>query len=256
MGFVTNTLEKVCRLTRVLHFIEKDPFLYKSLGFKGGTAINLAIFKCPRLSVDIDLDFCLETTRGEMLKARRDIKDVLLRSNEITNFCELFTGTKPKLNQKVFNSEMSTADRNKSLAYFLNSTGLLMDSVENSLDLYIKLCSLECTTLDLAKIADVLSCGGKSSFTGKYPLSFETVKTIMGIMITCGLYNGSGECAVRVGIPAKSGVSGGILAVAPGKMGIGVFSPPLDSKGNSLAGLYALEMLSDKLNLRGVKILD
>ena len=176
--------------------------------------------------------------------------------NEVTSFCELFTGAKPKLNQKVFNSEMSTADRNKSLAYFLNSTGLLMDSVENSLDLYIKLCSLECTTLDLAKIADVLSCGGKSSFTGKYPLSFETVKTIMGIMITCGLYNGSGECAVRVGIPAKSGVSGGILAVAPGKMGIGVFSPPLDSKGNSLAGLYALEMLSDKLNLRGVKILD
>ena len=149
---------------------------------------------------------------------------------------------------------MSTADRNKSLAYFLNSTGLLMDSVENSLDLYIKLCSLECTTLDLAKIADVLSCGGESSFTGKHPLSFETVKTIMGIMITCGLYNGSGECAVRVGIPAKSGVSGGILAVAPGKMGIGVFSPPLDSKGNSFAGLYALELLSDRLNLRGVKI--
>lgn len=176
--------------------------------------------------------------------------------NEITSFCELFTGAKPKLNQKVFNSEMSTADRNKSLAYFLNSTGLLMDSVENSLDLYIKLCSLECTTLDLAKIADVLSCGGKSSFTGKHPLSFETVKTIMGIMITCGLYNGSGEFAVRVGIPAKSGVSGGILAVAPGRMGIGVFSPPLDPKGNSLAGFYALELLSDRQNLRGVKILD
>lgn len=176
--------------------------------------------------------------------------------NEITSFCELFTGVKPKLNQKVFNSEMSTADRNKSLAYFLSSTGLLMDSVENSLDLYIKLCSLECTTLDLAKIADVLSCGGKSSFTGKHPLSFETVKTIMGIMITCGLYNGSGEFAVRVGIPAKSGVSGGILAVAPGRMGIGVFSPPLDPKGNSLAGFYALELLSDRQNLRGVKILD
>ena len=176
--------------------------------------------------------------------------------NEITSFCELFTGVKPKLNQKVFNSEMSTADRNKSLAYFLNSTGLLMDSVENSLDLYIKLCSLECTTLDLAKIADILSCGGKSSFTGKHPLSFETVKTIMGIMITCGLYNGSGEFAVRVGIPAKSGVSGGILAVAPGRMGIGVFSPPLDPKGNSLAGFYALELLSDRQNLRGVKILD
>ena len=176
--------------------------------------------------------------------------------NEITSFCELFTGAKPKLNQKVFNSEMSTADRNKSLAYFLNSTGLLMDSVENSLDLYIKLCSLECTTLDLAKIADILSCGGKSSFTGKHPLSFETVKTIMGIMITCGLYNGSGEFAVRVGIPAKSGVSGGILAVAPGRMGIGVFSPPLDPKGNSLAGFYALELLSDRQNLRGVKILD
>lgn len=176
--------------------------------------------------------------------------------NEITSYCESFTGIRHKLNSKVFDSEMLTADRNKSLAYFLKSTGLLMDSVENSLELYIKLCSLECTTLDLAKIADVLSCGGKSSFTGKHPLSLKTIKTIIGIMITCGLYNGSGEFAVRVGIPAKSGVSGGILALAPGKMGIGVFSPPLDIKGNSIAGLYALELLSDRLNLRGIKILN
>ena len=80
MGFVANTLEKVCRLTGVLHLIEKDPFLYKSLGFKGGTAINLVIFDCPRLSVDIDLDFCLETSRDEMLEARREIKDALLCS--------------------------------------------------------------------------------------------------------------------------------------------------------------------------------
>ncbi|WP_286951768.1 nucleotidyl transferase AbiEii/AbiGii toxin family protein [Aminobacterium sp. UBA4987] len=72
MGFVVNTREKVCRLTRVLHFIEKHSFLYKSLGFKGGTAINLVIFECPRLSVDIDLDFCLETSRGDMLEVRRD----------------------------------------------------------------------------------------------------------------------------------------------------------------------------------------
>ena len=69
-------------------------------------------------------------------------------------------------------------------------------------------------------------------------------------MSTCGLYNGSGEFAVRVGIPGKSGVSGGILAVSPGKMGIGVFSPPLDAKGNSVAGLQALELLSEKLDLR------
>lgn len=174
---------------------------------------------------------------------------------EIVNFCDSFTGSSPNLNKKVFDSEFLTADRNKSLAYFLNSTGLLMDSVENSLELYIKLCSLECTTLDLARIADVLSCGGMSVFTGQRPLSLRTVNTVVGIMTTCGFYNGSGEFAVRVGIPGKSGISGGILALAPGKMGVGVFSPSLDPKGNSIAGLSALESLSDRLNLRGTKIL-
>ena len=97
----------------------------------------------------------------------------------------------------------------------------------------------------------MFASGGLSPVSGRRLIKRETVFTVTGLMSTCGLYNGSGEFAVRVGLPGKSGVSGGILAVVPGRMGIGVFSPALDAKGNSLAGMKALELLSDRLNLRG-----
>ena len=96
----------------------------------------------------------------------------------------------------------------------------------------------------------MFASGGVSPVSGRLLIKRETAHIVVGLMSTCGLYNGSGEFAVRVGLPGKSGVSGGILAVVPGRMGIGVFSPALDAKGNSLAGMKALELLSDRLNLR------
>jgi len=172
--------------------------------------------------------------------------------DEIISFTELITGEKIEFSNKVYESERSTSDRNKALAHFMKSIGSLPGDIDGFLELYFRQCSMMCTVRSLAKIGALLASGGISPLSGKRILKKNTAYAILGLMTTCGLYNGSGEFAVRVGIPGKSGVSGGILAVSPGNMGIGVFSPPLDSKGNSVAGLYALELLSEKLNLRNM----
>lgn len=175
-------------------------------------------------------------------------------SNTFDEICRMvasMTGTYPDYDPNVFASENRTADRNRSLAYFLRSMGFVSDKVEDFLCLYFKCCSILCTTSCLARAASVISRGGRAE-GGKRILKKETVYILLGLMSSCGLYNGSGEFAVRVGLSGKSGVSGGILAAAPGCMGIGVYSPELDDKGNSVAGVAAMEKLSDTLNLRGL----
>jgi len=94
-----------------------------------------------------------------------------------------------------------------------------------------------------------LANSGQNPITGEQAISEEYVKDVLSIMLTCGMYDYAGEWAYRVGLPAKSGVSGGIVAIVPGKMGIGIFSPPLDPKGNSVRGLRVCEELSTKLRL-------
>ena len=172
--------------------------------------------------------------------------------NRVTDFLETLTGENNGFDEKVFLSEKRSADRNRALAYFMKSMGLLHGDVEEILDLYFTLCSLRCTSGTLAKTGAVIASGGRSATSGERVIGKETVYTLLGLMSTCGLYNESGEFAVRVGLPGKSGVSGGIMAVVPGRMGIGVFSPALDAKGNSVAGIRALELLSEKLDLRGL----
>ena len=116
-------------------------------------------------------------------------------------------------------------------------------------DCYFRACSVKATCADLARIASVFANKGKDIFTGQQLFDAKYCKYVNAILMTCGMYDGSGEFALKVGFPAKSGVGGGIMGVVPGKMGIGVFSPALDGKGNSLAGVNALEMLSRKLDL-------
>lgn len=171
--------------------------------------------------------------------------------DEVCSMVEAMTGTYRGYDENVYISENSTADRNRALAYFMKSMGFLRGDVEDFLQLYFKCCSILCTTKDLANAALTLAeCG--HNMEGRRLIQKETVYTLLGLMSACGLYNGSGEFAVKVGLSGKSAVSGGILAVAPGYMGIGVFSPALDSKGNSVAGVSALAQLSDVLNLRGL----
>lgn len=170
----------------------------------------------------------------------------------LVSFMESVTGRRNGFDERVFFSEKRSADRNRALAFFMKSMGLLHGDVEAILDFYFTLCSLRCTSGDLARIGAMIASGGRAVVSGDKILEQETVFTLLGLMSTCGLYNESGEFAVRVGLPGKSGVSGGILVVVPGRMGIGVFSPALNAKGNSVAGIKALELLSEKLDLRGL----
>jgi glutaminase len=156
------------------------------------------------------------------------------------------------INERIYKSESSTADRNRSLAYFMHGTGALSQNVEDTLNLYFKLCSIEANTDDMSAIGATLANGGLNPVTGERVVSLDTACALVGLMSTCGLYNESGAFAVHVGIPGKSGVSGGIVCSVPGRLGIAVFSPPLDEKGNSVAGMKALSFISKTLKLRGM----
>lgn len=154
-----------------------------------------------------------------------------------------------KINEDIYISEKNTGNMNKAIAYYLKAMGLLEIKVEDALDVYFKQCSIEVTCKDLANIAAILANNGRDLKTGKSLVTKDIVTSVLAIMTTCGLYNGSGKFLVNVGIPAKSGVSGGIMAVVPGKMGIGVYSPALDENGNSVVGMKILEELSKSLKL-------
>ena len=153
------------------------------------------------------------------------------------------------IDEAVYLSEKRMGNKNRALAYLVKSYGMIQDDVEDVLDCYFKGCSIKVSCEDLARIGLVLANHGKSPFTGEQLFPREYANYVNAILITCGMYDGSGEFAIKVGVPAKSGVGGGIMAVVPTQMGIGIYSPALNSKGNSLAGIKALEELSKELNL-------
>lgn len=153
------------------------------------------------------------------------------------------------LNREVYLSEKSTGDRNRAICYLMKARNILEGDAEAILDSYFKQCSIEVDTIDLANIAFSISNRFKNLLlpgdTDKEYLS----RLLIAIMTHCGMYNFSGQWSVKVGIPSKSGVSGGILSVLPGKYGIGFFGPSLDEKGNPLVGYRVLKDLSKELDL-------
>ncbi len=153
------------------------------------------------------------------------------------------------LDEAVYQSEKRTGNKNRALAFLLKSYGLLQDDVEEVLDCYFKACSISVNSKDLAQVGFVLANRGKLPQTDERIFPSRYAHYVNAILMTCGMYDGSGDFAVRVGVPAKSGVGGGIMAVVPTRMGIGIFSPGLDGKGNSLAGAQVLERLSKRMYL-------
>ena len=162
---------------------------------------------------------------------------------------ELACNPNIELNQSVYRSEKLTGNKNRALAFMLKTYGMISDEVEDVLDLYFKACSISVSSKDLAHIGFALSNRGKVAGTYKRAFNHEYAHYVNAILMTCGMYDGSGDFAVRVGVPAKSGVGGGIMAVVPTRMGIGIYSPGLDEKGNSIAGIKLLEKLSKTLYL-------
>ena len=154
-----------------------------------------------------------------------------------------------QVNERVYLSEKATGHKNRALAYMLKAYGMLDGDVEEVVDLYFRACSIEVDCQDLASVALVLANHGKNVKTGEQIFKAEYARYVNAVLTTSGMYDGSGEFALSVGMPAKSGVGGGIMAVAPRCMGIGIYSPALDKKGNSVAGKKALELLSKSLNL-------
>jgi len=170
--------------------------------------------------------------------------------NRILRFAMKITGNDSlSINEQVYLSEKATGDRNRALAFFMKSMDIMEGEVEDILDIYFKQCSIEINCRDIARIGAMLANDGVLPWNNQRVLSREVTRIIKTIMVTCGMYDGSGNFAVHIGIPAKSGVGGGVMAAVPRRMGIGVFGPALDEKGNSIGGIKVLEKLSRELDL-------
>ncbi len=160
-----------------------------------------------------------------------------------------YCGHPVEVDQRVYESERSTGHRNRAISHMLRNFDILDDDPEVALDLYFQQCSILVTCLDLAIMAATLANGGLNPISGHRAVQQTYVEPIVSIMSTCGMYNSAGEWLYDVGMPAKSGVSGGVLAVLPGQLGIAAFSPPLDPQGNSVRGIRVCQDMSRDFNL-------
>ena len=160
-----------------------------------------------------------------------------------------FAGRPLQVDLPIYLSESATGHRNRAIAYLMRHFGMLRVSVESALDLYFQQCAVLVTARDLANMAATLANGGRQPQTGEQVVSAENLPKVLAVMATGGLYDESGRFAFEVGLPAKSGVCGAIVAVAPGELGLAAFSPPLDRRGNSVRGLEALTRVSRSLGL-------
>lgn len=178
--------------------------------------------------------------RGDTYAARR---------TAMTDLFARFAGRPVEIDEAVFHSERDTGDRNRAIAALMAQAAMLEGDTNEILDLYFSQCSVLVTCRDLALMAATLANGGVQPVTGERALSPESVTDVLTVMNSCGMYNYAGQWSYEIGIPAKSGVSGSIMAVIPGQIGIAAFSPPLDSFGNSVRAIAACKQLAEDFGL-------
>jgi glutaminase len=170
---------------------------------------------------------------------RGNNRDTIWRS--ILSYYSDFAGRPLSVNQEVFKSEADTNQRNQALASLMYAYGRIKENPAQATDIYTQQCAVSANARDLAIMAATLANGGKNPVTGKVVMKQENVPEVLSVMATAGLYDDSGKWFYKTGLPAKSGVGGGIIAVVPGKFGIAAIAPPLDQAGNSVKGQLAIE---------------
>ncbi|MEI3848275.1 MULTISPECIES: glutaminase A [unclassified Microbacterium] len=171
------------------------------------------------------------------------------RTAHIVAGLSAFAGRSLWVDERVYASESATGDRNRALAHLLRSHGIIDGPVDAAVETYFRQCSLLVTARDLAVMSATLAFGGVNPVTGERVVAEAVARDVLSIMTSCGMYDYSGEWLLRVGLPAKSGVSGGLLAVAPSQFGVAAFSPRLDVHGNSVRAIALLETLAERFGM-------
>lgn len=169
--------------------------------------------------------------------------------DRILNEYSAFAGRDLSVDEDVFRSENETGHRNRAIAYLLRNASVVDNEVEAVVETYFRQCSTLVNCRDLAVIAATLASTGFNPVTRERVLREDTVRNVLSVMASCGMYDSAGDWLYTVGLPAKSGVAGGIIAVLPGQLGIAIYSPPLDVHGNSVRGIKVCEEISDELHL-------
>ncbi|MBE9173196.1 glutaminase A [Cyanobium sp. LEGE 06143] len=167
----------------------------------------------------------------------------------LLDFYSSLAGRPLTVDEAVFRSERDSGHRNRAIGHLLRQFGIIGSDPEPSLQLYFRQCAVSVSCLDLASMAATLACQGRHPRTGVSVIEPQTTTNVLAVMGSCGMYNYAGQWLHDVGMPAKSGVAGGLLAVVPGRLGLAVYSPPLDSLGNSVRGVAVCEWLSRQLDL-------
>lgn len=160
-----------------------------------------------------------------------------------------FAGRELAVDEEVYVSEAATNQRNQGIARLLHGYGRMYSDPDEATDIYTRQCALNVTARDLAVMAATLADGGVNPVTGQRVVDAERCRRVLAVLATAGLYEQSGDWLYEVGLPGKSGVAGGLVTIAPGKGGLGVFSPPLDTAGNSVRGQMVTRFLSERLGL-------
>lgn len=171
------------------------------------------------------------------------------RAERIRAGLSAFAGRELEVDERVYESERATSSRNMALAYLVHAQGKLEGEPGEAVDGYIRQCSLLVDVRDLAVMAMTLAAGGRNPVTGEQVVPAWVTRQVLSVMATCGMYDAAGDWMSNVGIPAKSGVAGGVLGALPGQVGIGAFSPRLDEFGNSVRAVRVCERLSRDMGL-------
>jgi glutaminase len=171
------------------------------------------------------------------------------RLKRVLQSLSLFAGRDLTIDQTVYASESETGHRNRAIGHMLRNFDILTEAPEPVVDQYFRQCSIAVTCRDLAIMGATLAHQGVNPLTQRRAIRGEYVESVLSVMASCGMYDYAGEWLYRIGMPAKSGVAGGLVAVLPGQLGIGVFSPPLDARGNTVRGIEVCDRLSRSFNL-------